>query len=135
MAKRGLEHRLTELLQRTNRAGGYPLSMLCTGQGLLMASAGEGEHTEEAAGLVGLFDDIAVRAARDLPIGEVDELTLVGGSGERYIIRPLPVRHEPRLFLCVVAPRRATWRRNTTQLLGALSIELAPLLEAPDDAD
>ena len=71
MANRGLEQRLTALLQGTNNAGGYPLSMLCTGQGLLMASAGEGAHTEEAAGLVGLFDDIAARAARDLPIGGV----------------------------------------------------------------
>ena len=58
----------------------------------------------------------------------------MGGSGDRYIIRPLPVEHEPRLFLCVVAPRSAHWRRNTSQLLQALSAELVPLLEVSDGA-
>ncbi|MEL6343704.1 MAG: hypothetical protein AAFV53_11275 [Myxococcota bacterium] len=123
-AEAGFEARLTNLLRELNRQGSYRLSLLCTEQGLLLGSAGALEQCEQAAGLTSLFDDIVVRAVRDLSVSRVDELTLVDDAGIRYIIRPLPLS-TLRVFLVVAAPRNATWRRNTNQLVR----DLQPLLE------
>jgi hypothetical protein len=77
---------------------------VCTDQGLLVAASGESLRSEIAAGLTSLFDDIVVRAQRDLGFPRVDELTLTDGDSNRYVIRPLPIEANLRLFLVVQVP-------------------------------
>jgi hypothetical protein len=72
----GVEAQVTASLRAMNAAGGYPMSLVCTDRGLLIASAGEIVRSEVIAGLTSLFDDIAVRAARDLGLADIDELSL-----------------------------------------------------------
>jgi len=128
----GFEQQLTKQLSAHNTRGGYTLSLVCTEQGLLMASNGDRERCEQAAGLTSLFDDILIRSVRDLNVRRVDELTLLDAEGERYIIRPLPLDHQSRLFVVIAAPRQCRWRRNTNQLVRALTKTLEPWMQSAD---
>lgn len=119
---------VTDLLRAMNRAGGFPLSLVCTESGLLVGSAGETVRSEVAAVIASLFDDIAVRAARDLELPAVDELTLSDPVRGRLVVRPLDLRARPRLFLVAQVPRDRTWRRHTTHAIGRLRGVLRPLL-------
>ena len=104
-----------------NAIGGYPMSLVCTSQGLLIAASGEALRSEITAGLTSLFDDIVARAARDLELLHVDELTLSDSSAGYTIVRPL--MHDAaqlRLFLVVQVPRGGTWRRNTNLVIRKL---------------
>jgi hypothetical protein len=124
----GLEQRITSRLAEVNATGGYPLSLVCTDQGLLVASTGDHLSSEQLAGLTSLFDDIVVRAQRDLEVHRVDEVTLLDPGRGRLIIRPVPLGGAPRFFLVLQAPTQATWRRNTNRLTRELADLLAPMV-------
>lgn len=128
-----VERDATELLRGINALGGYPLSLVCTADGLLVASAGERVRTEIVAGLTSLFNDIAVRAARDLDLARVEELTLLDRDGGNFVIHPLDLGPGPRMFLVVQAPRDRPWRRNTTLVARKLQALLRPLVTPPQD--
>jgi hypothetical protein len=124
-----IESRLTGLLAEMNARGGYPLSLVCTDQGLLLASAGESLRSEITAGITSLFDHIVARAARDLGLRGVDELTLSDAHAGRTVIRPLThPGGQVRLFLVVQVPRGGSWRRNTNLVVRELLAVLRPLL-------
>lgn len=132
----GVETQLTALLRGMNNRGGYPLSLVCTDQGLLVAAAGERERGDIAAGLTSLFDDIVTRAVRDLGLSGVDELTLAEADAGRLVIRPLARDCVPRLFLVVQVPGGRTWRRHTNLITRKLLALLRPWLgraTAPKD--
>ncbi|MEZ4385204.1 MAG: hypothetical protein R3A79_28005 [Nannocystaceae bacterium] len=134
MTKLGVEAEVTALLAGMNAMGGYQLSLVCTDQGLLVASAGETVRSEIAAGLTSLFDDIVVRAVRDLGVADVDELTLSDAKEGRFVVRPLQTEgSDRRLFLVAQVPRDASWRRNTNIVARKLVQILRPLLDAPGE--
>lgn len=118
---------ITDQLHAMNVTGDYPTSLVCTEEGLLIASAGESMSDEELAGFTALFDDIVVRAGRDLGMGGIDEVTLLDENRGRLVIRPLYVE-ELRLFLVVRVPARTTWRRNTNRLCARLPKLMAPMV-------
>jgi hypothetical protein len=124
----GVESQLTALLGGMNSRGGYPLSLVCTDQGLLVAAAGEHARSDVAAGLTSLFDDIVNRAVRDLGLAGVDELTLAAPDAGRVVIRPLARDCVPRLFLVVFVPGGRTWRRHTNLITRKLLALLSPWL-------
>lgn len=135
MTKLGVEAEVTALLAGMNAMGGYQLSLVCTDQGLLVASAGETVRSEVAAGLTSLFDDIVVRAVRDLGVADVDELTLSDAKVGRFVVRPLQTEgSDRRLFLVVQVPRDASWRRNTNIVARKMVKILKPLLEGADES-
>lgn len=132
----GLERRMTALLAGMNAMGDYPMSLVCTEQGLLVASAGESERGEVLAGLTSLCNDILLRAIRDLAFTRVDEITLVDAALGRFVIRPLAQSRAPRLYLVVHVPRQRSWRRNTSITSRKLDQMIAPLFspeEPPAD--
>jgi len=133
-AAAGVEIQLTKLLVGMNALGGYPFSLICTAEGLLVAIAGEQAHSEVAAGLTALFDDIVVRAGRDLDMGQVDELTLSDAHLGRFVVRPLALGEVPRLFLVVGVPQGGSWRRNTATTARRARKILEPLLPSAPDA-
>jgi hypothetical protein len=128
-----LERDATELLRGLNALGGYLLSLVCTADGLLVASAGERVRTEVVAGLTSLFHDIALRAARDLELARIDELTLLDRDSGCFVVRPLDLAGGPPLFLVVQVPRDRAWRRNTTLVARQLRAILRPLVTPPQD--
>ncbi len=128
MAADGLDAQVTAILRTMNARGGYPLSLVCTERGLLVAAAGEQVRSETLAGFTSLFDDIVARAARDLGLADVDEITLSSAHAGRFVVRPLIRGIEPRLFLVVQIPRDRTWRRNTAAAARDLLAALRPLL-------
>lgn len=128
-----IEARLTGLLADMNALGGYPMSLVCTDQGLLLASAGEALRSEIIAGLTSLFDDIVARAARDLSLSQVDELTLSDATAGLTVVRPLAhVTGQVRLFLVVQVPRGGSWRRNTNLVVRKLLAVLRPWLSSKE---
>lgn len=129
MTNEGLEREITTLLASVNRIAGYPLSLVCTEQGLLVAAAGDARRTEIVGGLTSLFDDIVRRATRDLGFSRVDELTLTDADGTRYVIRPLPLHAGSRLFLVVLVPQKNTWRKYTNLLCTQLTALLDPFMK------
>lgn len=132
----GLEQEITGLLKATNMLDGFPWSLVCTESGLLVASSGDEAASEIAAGLTSLFDDILLRASRDLGFGGVDEFTILDPKAGRFVVRPLiEGANRDRLFLVVLVPRSKTWRRATNQLSKRLIPLLEPLVSAPEAAD
>lgn len=125
-----VEHEITEHLRRLNALGHYTLALVCTEDGLLIASAGERLRSEMAAILTSLFNDIAVRAVRDLGLPQVDEFTLSDPVTGHLVVRPLDAGAHPRLFLVVQVPRARAWRRNTASVARDLLAVLRPLLGA-----
>ncbi|MCB9761487.1 MAG: hypothetical protein H6739_16710 [Alphaproteobacteria bacterium] len=130
----GLEGKMVALLEGVNLIGGYPMSLVCTDQGLLVASSGEQVRSEIVGGLTSLFNDIVSRAQRDLEFERVDELTLTNADAMRYVIRPLPISSDPRLFLVVQVPKNKSWRQHTNLLVKRLVAQLEPLV-TPISAD
>ena len=128
MSALSVEAQLTASLRAMNTAGGYPMSLVCTDRGLLIASAGEFVRSEVIASITSLFDDIALRAARDLGLAEIDELSLSDAKVGRLVVRPVTRDHPPRLFLVVQVPRHRAWRQNTNVAVRSLLTILGPLL-------
>ena len=124
----GVEAQVVASLRAMNAAGGYSLSLVCTDRGLLVASAGEQPRSEALAALSSLFGDIAARAARDLGLADIDELTLSDVRVGRLVVRPLADGPSPRLFLVVQVPRHRAWRQNTNVVVRSLLAILGPLL-------
>ena len=120
-----LEEQISDLLAATNEAGGYLGSCVCTADGLVVASAGT--DAEDTAAVVSLFDDVLVRARRDLGFSGVDEVALMEPDRNRLVIRPLDMGSE-HLFLVVWVPARRTWRRHTNALRRQLEPMLEPLI-------
>lgn len=124
----GLEHQLMAILEA--HLGGYVRSLVCTEDGLPIASIGMSEvGTNDLAAFTSLFDNIVDRATRDLGFRDVDEVTLLDKGGHRLVIRPLPVVADQRTFLVLWAERRATWRRNTSVASHEIATILSPLLQ------
>ncbi len=123
MSSPGRERSIHELLAHANEQGRFPLSLVSTHQGLLVASAGEPLLQTHIAALTALFDDVVRRSERDLVLANIDELTIRDGQLGRIVIRPLEVGHA-RMFLVVRVPRTRPWRRITNQLVRDLQIRL-----------
>ena len=128
MSTVGLEEQITTILRAMNTAGGYPMSLVCTAHGLLVASVGEQLRSEVLAGLTSLFDDIVVRASRDLGLAAVDELSLSDARVGQLVVRPLTPDRPTRLFLVVQVPPHRAWRRSTKAAARRLVASLQPLL-------
>lgn len=129
----GLEQRITAQLAETLEEAGYLRGLVCTDQGLLVASAGGDELTSaELAGLTSLFDDIVMRARRDLGSTWVDEVTLLEPDRGRMVVRPLPLPGTPRFFLVLQVPPRATWRRHTNRLVRHFTEWLADTIDGAE---
>lgn len=127
-----VDRQVHELLHAMNHAGGFPLSLVCTDAGLLIGCVGELRRSELAAVLASLFADIAARAAADLELPHIDELTLSDPARGRLVVRPLDLRGRPRLFLVAQVPRGRTWRRSTSLTARRLHGVLRPLLAAEE---
>lgn len=123
----GLEERVTALLERANAEGGFPMSLVCTDDGLLVAAAGEHSLGDDLAALASIFDGVVTRAVRDLGIPVVDELAMRAPGFGRLVLRPLTVRAEGRMFLVVQVPPSSNWRRTTNRLCTELLAELSGL--------
>ncbi len=128
MPATGLEAKITAILRGMNAAGRYPMALVCTERGLLIASAGEIMHAEAVAGLTSLFDDIVLRARRYLELAAIDEISLSDPKIGRFVVRPLTRDHDPRLFLVVQVPHDRPWRKNTNAAARELLALLRPLL-------
>ena len=129
----GLEARVEGVLADMCAAAGFSLALVCTDDGLPIAASGADLDIEHLSGLTSLFDDILIRAVRDLRLPSVDEVALRTPRLGRTVVRPLELTGEPRLFLVVRVPPGRSWRRATTRASRLLEPMLAPL-QGLDDA-
>lgn len=134
MSSDGFQGRVTTLLKANNTTGPYLMTLVCTAQGLVVASAGDAIAEEDVAAFTSLFDDIVKRAVRDLHFQRVDEVTLLDPGRGRTIIRPLAIGRGVPFFLVVRAEPKVSWRRNTSRLASELQQELEPFAELEEGA-
>lgn len=140
---RGRQAAIEDELKATNTIGGYFGSIICTEQGLLVASDGDIPSDEALAGFASLFDEIVRRADRDLGLSTPDEVTLLDKGQGRLVIRPVTFEQSAskegeeikdedntRLFLVIWMNADATWRRNTSRLVVRLKELLAPVVRS-----
>lgn len=123
--ERGFQGQITDVLSELVHRNAYHVALVCTEEGLLVASSDDQPESDELAGITSLFDDIVVRAERDLGVQRVDEVTLLDPGRGRLVIRPLG-GDDLRFFLVVRVPTTATWRRNTNVACRTLGAMLAP---------
>ena len=126
-----LEHQVTELLRRRSDEGGFRGAMVCTVGGLAIAAHGT-STADDLAAFTSLFEDVVARAARDLGLVAVDEVTVRDGGQGRFVVRPLVFDGRPRAFLVVHADVGRAWRRLTSTLVSDLVPLLAPLMTATE---
>lgn len=126
-AEQGLGPLVTRMLEDARRESGFGRVMVCTAEGLPVASTGDDAGVERLAAVTSLFEEVLVRGQRDLEMKQVGELTLLDDQGFRLIVRPMFVGNGGGMFLVVEAPRSVTWRRATARLGAALEQCLAPL--------
>ncbi len=126
MGDRSLHQSVSTLLREHNQRGGYSFTLLCTEEGLPLASDGEGPDAEVLSAVASLFDEVVLRALRDLNLRTVEELTLLDPGRGRYVVRPLKAG-EARMFLVVLMAPRLPWRRNLHLLCADLEKYLARL--------
>lgn len=139
MRKRGAQHKIDDELKATNTVGGYQGSIVCTDQGLLVASAGDIPSDEALAGFASLFDEIVARGSRHLGLTAIDEATVFDREAGRLVIRPVFTQaemegHNSRLFLVLWMDADATWRRNASRLITRLRELLAPFVAAASES-
>ncbi|MCB9778767.1 MAG: hypothetical protein H6742_09410 [Alphaproteobacteria bacterium] len=118
-------HDIVELLRGAGAEGDFPVALVCTDQGLLVAASAEHQLLDDLAALTTLADDVIRRAERDTAMGAVDEVTLRSREAHRVVVRPLDAGPEVRLFLVCEVPRGRSWRRITNRLCRDLDASLA----------
>lgn len=126
---RGIEQLVIDLLSEANDEGGFPASLVCTTEGLPIASSGT-LPTDDLSAFTALFEDVVERARRDLGLEGVDEVTLRDPGFGRYVVRPLAFDGRTRAFLVAHVPTNRTWRRLTTRVSARLVETLQPLMAA-----
>lgn len=139
MARRGAQQKIDDELRATNIVGGYRGSIVCTDQGLLVASAGDIPSAEALAGFASLFDEIVSRGSRHLELRDIDEATILDRTSGRIVIRPVfhpreTEQHTTRVFLVLWMDADATWRRNASRLVLRLRDLLAPFVASQEPA-
>jgi hypothetical protein len=115
-------------LREAAEEAGFQDLVVCTEEGLLVAGLDASGRAEELAGLTALFDEVVLRAERDLGLVAVGELTLLSGEEGRLVVRPVPSPGPLRLFVAGRLPARNTWRRATNALLRRLAPVLAQVV-------
>lgn len=140
MRKRGAQHKIDDELKATNTIGGYHGSIVCTDQGLLVASAGDIPSDEALAGFASLFDEIVARGSRHLGLAAIEEATVFDREAGRLVIRPVFGQSDAeerghRVFLVLWMDADATWRRNSTRLIVRLRDLLAPFVATAEGDD
>ncbi|MCA9569016.1 MAG: hypothetical protein KC656_14300 [Myxococcales bacterium] len=122
---------LQGLLVEAHDEGGFVLSVLSTQQGLPVASVGHRpDLVDTLAALTALFDDVVVRAQRDVGLARVDEVALRDEDRGSVVVRPICEVDGTRLFLVVEVPARRPWRRVTNRLCRAIAGISVSRLEA-----
>ena len=103
--------------------GGLKGVVVCTAEGLPLASTDSEFEAEMLAGLASLFEDIARRSEALLGWPWVEEVTLVNDRGQRLVTRQFQVDERWFILVALVAARRP-YRRATNRAVR----QLIPLL-------
>lgn len=123
---------LDKTLAQANAEGGFDYSVVSTQHGLAVASAGGTEDNAEIlAALAGIFDEVVIRASRDVGLHDIDEVTIRSANDGRLVVRTLAEADGVRLFLVCAVPGNRTWRRVTN----GLCRKLERVLQRRDEAD
>ncbi len=113
---------MATLLEEAHREGAFTQSIVSTHQGLPVVTVGDNPELIDAlSALTALFDDVVLRAERDVGLASVDELAIRDDARGVIVVRPLGDSAGTRLFLVVEVPPRLPWRRVTNKFCRALA--------------
>ncbi len=115
--KRG-SSQIGEILQAMNEAGGFSISVLTDRQGFPLASAAaNGEDADTQSAVVALIQKTASQASNQLGIGQMDEITLFDGEGNRLVCRPFEANGYSLILAVRIDDRHKAYRRLTNQAI------------------
>ncbi len=128
MPQINIENRISEILKKICKEKGFLGAIVCTDDGLAIASYARRQAAEQVEGksdefdlvvsaLGGLFLTVASRARQELRFKQVEELFLRGESGLRVTFRVFQSAFHGNLVLGVLMDHSVPYRRLTSKAI------------------
>lgn len=112
---------LNEILENNPMVDGV---MIVTGDGLPIAEAASRSDGDVLGALVSLFAAVANRIMCEQVVSSIDEMSIRGRSGDRFIVRVFP-DFDPPIYLLILSRGQFSYRRVTYQTIKQCSVLLS----------
>lgn len=118
-------NKLPLILEEMNQEGGYAVSVLARGDGLLVASAASPTANQDlVAAMTGMIAEVAERVRSELKLGEVRDISLRCEEG-KAVFKRVGARGDEFLIIGALMPRRI---RYHARAIGKASTRVKRLL-------
>jgi predicted regulator of Ras-like GTPase activity (Roadblock/LC7/MglB family) len=112
---------LVGLISAMNAEAGFPITVLTDKQGLVLAASSQaGMNAARQSAVVAKIRGAADLVARQLDMGEMDEISLFDEDGQRLVCRPIAMRGEDLILAVMVPNRGQAYRRSTNKAITAI---------------
>lgn len=117
--------KLPEILETMNTEGGYTVSVLARGDGLLVASAAAPNvNRDVVAAMSGIITEVAERVRRDLKLGDVRDISLRCADG-KAVFKRVGALGDEVLIIGAMMPRNV---RYHSRAIGKASTTIRKLM-------
>lgn len=112
------------ILSAMNEEGGFEMSVLVTGEGLLVASSPNPGQGEATGALASLLHEVSHEVEDQLDLEGVDEVTIRDKNRFRLACRQFEQGSDD-LILAALVPPGSSYRRVTNRAIARIKAELA----------
>ncbi|MGQ4911697.1 MAG: roadblock/LC7 domain-containing protein [Candidatus Thorarchaeota archaeon] len=117
--------KLPQILEAMNEEGGYNVSVLARGDGLLVASASAPDvNRDVVAAMCGIITEVAERVRSDLKLGEVKDISLRCAEG-KAVFKKVGALGDEVLIIGAMMPRKV---RYHSRAIGKASTQIRKLM-------
>ncbi|MHA1768961.1 MAG: roadblock/LC7 domain-containing protein [Candidatus Thorarchaeota archaeon] len=117
--------KLPQILEAMNEEGGYSVSVLARGDGLLVASASAPDvNRDVVAAMCGIITEVAERVRSDLKLGEVKDISLRCAEG-KAVFKKVGALGDEVLIIGAMMPRKV---RYHSRAIGKASTQIRKLM-------
>ncbi len=118
-------NKLPMILEEMNREGGYTVSVLARGDGLLVASAASPTANQDlVAAMAGMIAEVAERVRSELMLGHVRDISLRCAQG-KAVFKRVGSRGDESLIIGALMPRNV---RYHSRAVGKASTRIRRLM-------
>jgi predicted regulator of Ras-like GTPase activity (Roadblock/LC7/MglB family) len=118
-------NKLPLILEEMNKEGGYTVSVLARGDGLLVASAASPTANRDlVAAMSGMIAEVAERVRSELKLGDVRDISLRCAEG-KAVFKRVGSRGDELLILGALMPRKV---RYHARAIGKASTQIRRLM-------
>ena len=117
--------KLPAILEQMNKEGGYTVSVLARGDGLLVASAAAPNvNRDVVAAMSGIITEVAERVRSDLKLGDVKDISLRCADG-KAVFKRVGALGDEVLIIGAMMPRKV---RYHSRAIGKASTTIRKLM-------